>query len=174
MWQLMIANHRTPNESTMFPIHRDRQSFERARTQREYDIGNSANPIFEALNPYRGGNQTLIRLHDLDIVDKHRLPIATVAGNFRIETGPSRLPLSAFLPDDRALIKQLPAGASLKDGMVLFKLPAAEKPEDYQDPQFSFYVGLGEICDGEPIPGVLYHLCEQIKSIATIFFQFLE
>jgi len=73
VWQLAIANNKTPNASNMFPICNTPQGFQaqlaKDRLQGVYPNARSA---IEALQPYSTGSETLQVISFLDNVDKHR------------------------------------------------------------------------------------------------------
>src|SRR5262249_28235966 len=74
-WQLVVANHSTPNSETGFPISDLPKNFKSLLHQRLGAASSQAKAVCEGLQPYRGGKDALWRLHRLDIADKHRLLI---------------------------------------------------------------------------------------------------
>lgn len=70
-------------KGTAFPIGRDRADFEDRALEDARKAGVEAVAVCTDLKPYRGGNDALVDLHALDIVDKHRLLIGiAAAGHF--------------------------------------------------------------------------------------------
>lgn len=79
MWQLVEAYGGTPNKSIYFPIADTVQQYQSAIGNREIQkIAPNALDIIESVQPYVTPDQTLWLLHQLDIIDKHRL-LLTVA-----------------------------------------------------------------------------------------------
>ncbi len=88
----------TPNmvsRYTKFPFRETSQELDAALTRAKIDV--AAPKLFDGMRtdikPYRGGNDTLCRLHDLDIADKHLLltPVVSYSsisdGTVEDETG---------------------------------------------------------------------------------------
>lgn len=74
-YQLVIANRKTPSTRDEFLISNSEADFHNgARPILWKRVGNQAFEIIrDRVKPYRGGNNALWCLHQLDIVDKHRL-----------------------------------------------------------------------------------------------------
>lgn len=93
VWQLVLANRRQPNSSTAFPIHlelgflQDKAAFFKRTKPAIGGCSPGARGVIESLQPYQKGNafeashHPLWMLHELDIIDKHRL-IAVVGGRY--------------------------------------------------------------------------------------------
>lgn len=58
-----------------FPFGTDEAHFEAQMKDKMKGASAEAKNLVRALKPYRGGNDTLRALHDLDIVDKHSAPL---------------------------------------------------------------------------------------------------
>lgn len=70
--ELVRANHGTITTDTAFPISDDPTKFNAHLHRRLKDASPAAISAVERINPYKGGNDDLWRIHHLDIVDKHR------------------------------------------------------------------------------------------------------
>jgi hypothetical protein len=80
MWQLVEAAGGTPGKSIYFPISETAQQYQSTIGNREIQkISPSALDIIESVQPYVTHDQTLWLIHQLDIVDKHRLLLTIVA-----------------------------------------------------------------------------------------------
>jgi hypothetical protein len=80
-WALVEANGNTPNHRTQFPINYDLASFEEAVPRCLAGASDAAISAIKNLKPYKmgnnqPGNQLLYAVHELDIIDKHRLIVA--------------------------------------------------------------------------------------------------
>lgn len=62
-----------------FPTGKDRLGYEAARAKRMKGAPDSALRIVDALEPWTGGRNLVRELHDLDIMDKHRLLVPAIA-----------------------------------------------------------------------------------------------
>jgi hypothetical protein len=63
---------KTPSRRIAFPIAKDRDTYEAEKAGKVEGIGPEAVKAIDALKPYKGGNDTLWRIHELDNTDKHR------------------------------------------------------------------------------------------------------
>lgn len=86
-YQLTRAHRpRTTNkelQSIYFPICKNQSTYEQSRERYKKFFGVKAVEILDALKPYKGGNEALWRLHQLNNVSKHRL-LLTMAGFVRL------------------------------------------------------------------------------------------
>jgi hypothetical protein len=62
----------TPTTQTCFPIAETRQKYESSKAAKVRGMTDFAKAAIDDLRPYGGGNESLWRIHHLDIVDKHR------------------------------------------------------------------------------------------------------
>jgi hypothetical protein len=135
-----------------------------------------AKSAIDATKPYRGGNDTLWRLHKLNIIDKHRL-LLTVGSAFRaVDVGAEmrRMMREAFpdmpaLPPVKAFIKPADRLFPLKVGDELY-IGGVDHPVN-AEMQFSFDLALGEpgIVDGEPLLETLLRATEAVDNLVTEF-----
>lgn len=69
------------DEDVQFPVCYKPKSLKTAITNRHVErAGRRFVAIVRALKPYKGGHPIIRSLHDLDIIDKHRVRLAAVAG----------------------------------------------------------------------------------------------
>jgi hypothetical protein len=152
-WQICLACNGTPDRNTCFPVFEEKPTNIEAEIERKIP---SARPevigLIRDLEPYkRGKGEKLSQLHQLNLIDKHRLLVATGNCNFHINVA-GVVPIESFFPNiKRPLLGLPPRGVALKHGDELIRVPKAKRPAGYKDPQFIFMVALGEVCEGEPI-----------------------
>ena len=80
MWQLVESGGGTPDRNTYFPICDSAQQYASAMGNREIQkITAEARNIIESVQPCVTSDQTLWLIHQLDILDKHRLLLTVVA-----------------------------------------------------------------------------------------------
>lgn len=77
-WQLVIANGREPDDKTEFPIFQKVNGFNRSAPSKMAGMSDEAKTVIADLQPFRVDpehptHSTLWKLHELGIVDKHRL-----------------------------------------------------------------------------------------------------
>jgi hypothetical protein len=173
MWQLVIANGQVPDDQTMFPISREERLYLKAREGRKVrGIDAEALRRLDALKPYKGGNGDLWELHELDIVDKHRLLLTAVSASttatldlsaaFEVlhammraedpDVGPLpdlsgfRMPLRTAEPD-RAV-----------DGAVLVRAPIGHTDHDNTSFRFEVVLELDGQISNESLPAQMARL----------------
>lgn len=79
VWQLVIANGKTPGSSNEFPIYKSESEFTRRAGKQLRGVSTAARTAIEGLQPFieapeNPGYTTLCLIHDLNRIDKHRLP----------------------------------------------------------------------------------------------------
>jgi hypothetical protein len=80
-YQLAVAGtDRTPRRTVCFPIAKDRDTYEAEKARKVKGIRPEAVELIDRLKPYKGGNDMLWRIHELDNIDKHRY-VFTVGKN---------------------------------------------------------------------------------------------
>jgi hypothetical protein len=172
-----VVQHCDPNRSSYghvkFPFGKSKQIFEARARETIKGASSAARRLVENLKPYKGGDEALWRIHELDILDKHKaiIPVGAAYRSFGhtidmakefpdLEWIQRAKPVTLFLrPADR----QFP----LQDGAILL---AGVDPEKNQ-PQFVFEVAFGEgqIANGEPVIPTLTQMCEFVENIFGIF-----
>lgn len=182
---LARANGHTSNSAikgTYFPISADQEAFERgtwdARLKRFGGAGvdkikhlaPADRDRIAALKPYRGGNDLLWKLHQLEILDKHTLlvPVATAMKD--------KAPI-LYPPINRSDVKYWisAAGAGpwdlpLNDGDILATY-GAHQPDDSVDVQVTVFIAFGEgqVVEREPLIPTLNQFGEMVSEIIAGF-----
>jgi hypothetical protein len=170
-WQMVLANGGTPNKRTKFPISSNAQEFEKRDIKHLSSASDKAIQFIRDLKPYQGGNESLWKLHCLDITDKHRLILAVGAAFRHVEITtnvkvpwqgkPIEFPPIAIRPADRLF--------PLIDGAKVFRIEAQARTEgtsqDYFRFAFDIAFGDGEIVKGESVLPILQNLCNDVAQI---------
>jgi hypothetical protein len=183
IWQAVLANGGTPGKPTCFPMAKDAPSYLKTRTAALAGASADVFTLLDGLRPYPGGNDTLWRLHSLDILDKHRVLVPVGAAhrnvilNFRMPwpTGwPSRPP---GMPEEiqfpplvlRPADRQFP----LQDGIEVGRVCAAARGTNFgsDNPQFTFEIafGDGQVVDGEPVLTLLETVVKEVERVSDLF-----
>src|SRR5258708_2591931 len=71
-WQLVETAGNVPSSDTMFPILLSLDGYESSKIGKVKGMRPEAIKAIDRLKPYKGGNDELWRIHELDIIDKHR------------------------------------------------------------------------------------------------------
>ena len=78
-WQLVDSQSMAPNSGDQFPVFKSKSIYDSPSGQGKVRrSGRQALTIFDAIKPYREGNEPLWQLHGLSLVDKHHvlIPVA--------------------------------------------------------------------------------------------------
>jgi hypothetical protein len=189
-WQLIEVCGATPDpkKRPTFPILKDLQSFEEYVSKPKREVEAVVKRVEDALRrtqPYKGGNDTLWGLNELDYIDKHRfLTIATVGvSHFGIDTGgrvlerlfPGNIRLSHPLPQQTAWFH--PRSSNLlatKQGDPVFAMKG--NFEANQDVQFTFDIALTEpeVFKGKLLFETIFTASNVVEKLLTEFAPFLS
>jgi hypothetical protein len=135
----------------------------------------------DAIKPYRGGNETLWRLHRLNNVDKHRLLITSGSAYDSVNIGPllhrssnqawrdAGFDKAKEVPMIDVFLRPVNRRFPLKAGDELFSdLPDAEVNEQMQ---FRFDVAFGQpqVVEGEPLLKTLHDMIDLVDHLITGF-----
>lgn len=176
--QLLDVEGKKPNARTGFPMYDSLDKFKAdlfgkiKLVHRQSSIDQIA-----ATKPYKGGNDTLWKLHWLNIRDKHHLLIVVgmafstvdAFGHFK------RMGLMPAEVDTRGL-RWRPAGKSricpLKVGDVLFRSPSTKVDEQIK---LTCEIALNEpgVCECEPLLETLHGMAQLVDSTVTDFIPIL-
>ncbi len=169
-WQMVLMNDGTPDRRTTFPISSNAKGFEKRASQNLFGASAKAIQFIKDLRPYQGGNESLWRLHSLDITDKHRLilTVGVAYKHFKMKTRmkvswqekPIEFPPIAIRPADRLF--------PLIDGAEILRIKAQVITEEINvDYGFAFDIafGDGEVVKGESVLPILLNLCDYVVQI---------
>jgi len=136
-----------------------------------------------AVKPYKGGNDTLWRLHKLNNVDKHRLLITVGSrfGSVNITPTLQREMERAWAehPTSRNLIgKDVFPPVFLNPADRLFPLKAGDElfvdaPDAEVNEKMQFRLGVAfsepQVAEGEPLLETLQHMADMVDNLVTSF-----
>jgi hypothetical protein len=154
---------------TYFPISANRDEFEASGLRKIKRLSDTDRQRITALKPYKGGNDALWQLHQLDIMDKHTLLIPTVAA-LQISNPSLRLfPLSS--PTFRRSVEFRVGPRTkcpLEDGDILVSYPASQ-PEEHVDGDGTVTIAFaqGQIIEAEPVLPKLMEFGQVVDVIIT-------
>jgi hypothetical protein len=180
---LIWAHSENPTAFTSFPI------FDPAKAEQSYlprkigGLSPEAQKIVTELKPYRGGNETLWKLHELNRIDKHRLLVASATAlrgfnmnrhlaNIRhgspgmvVRNGQNfivKIAEDVYLPPR---VKVFP----LKAGDVLLIDPPETKIDEDVDFRFEMAFNEPGICEGDSILETLKQSLGLVREIVALF-----
>ncbi len=179
-WELVLAAGNKPDSNTAFPISASATKHEKNKLQQMNGMSQDAMDAIDALKPYKGGNDTLWRIHALNNIDKHRL-LLTVGGSFKgfdIASHANRAAEKVFgkMPS-MAPPRVIDPGGSfpLKVGDVLLESCGTVEIDQRTADFFEIDVVFGEsgIVEGEPVLSALRGMMTTVDSIVNEFAPFL-
>lgn len=131
-YQLVLANGNNPTRNTYFPICDDASDYPKNCVERTKGMSQKAITRIGEAKPYKGGNDTLWRLHKLDIIDKHRLLFTTCVLNPSHSITPSQVagasrtfPGKLSVPHDLQIASPI-RSVPLKAGVELLTVPRSD------------------------------------------------
>lgn len=174
---------------TYFPIFDDATRYKAGAYVKVQGMSQAAINAIDATKPYKGGNDTLWKLHRLNNIDKHRFlitsgfhvaafippPIMRV-GIIKALAAQEGWPVNISDAQIEAIPISMPltgANCPLKVGDEL-KLPfdrIPDMPELKKDLHFTFEVALNEpqIAEREPLLGTLQQMIDMVDNLVSTF-----
>lgn len=184
--QLVRSNGQIPGKATEFPICRSAKEYKSESTRKVKGVRPDAKEAIDAIEPYKGGRgEELWVLHELNIIDKHRLLVAVGAaftgmnigrfleGKVRQHFGRQapRFPdILGILSDAKNSGKPI---FPLEAGTVLFV--DAPDSEPNQNMEFVTQIAFCEpgVAEGKPILEALHGMANLVQDIVSDFRSYL-
>jgi hypothetical protein len=171
VWQLAESNGGPGNKGHMFPICNSATEYQKPKTSRKVQgIHPDAEKIIDSLKPYAGGNDELWAIHELDIIDKHRLLIVAAAAMSGIFAGHVVrnwiAEATRWSPGMRYPV--------LKEADIVYRI-AVGSPDYDKDFQLTIEIAFGEpkIIEGKPVSPFLHQMAGLVDRIVDLFVPFL-
>jgi hypothetical protein len=164
---LVGANGKTVAESDAFPVSKSAQQFNARSAEIRRRIGQDAANVLQVIEPYKGGDgEAIWRLHRLDIVDKHRLLLATgmcipvVRGPFYLFGRSGEVIAAQRFPEPWW-------EDTIKDGAEISRIKPHPDFEGRDQPNVTFDVALSEpeIAKVEPLIETLTALLQEANRV---------
>jgi hypothetical protein len=157
-WELVIVNGEAPDRHTSFPIYDSAANYAKHSRKKVQGMSDEAIKTIDACLPYKGGNDILWKLNELNNIHKHR--VLVTVGAFM--EGVSNSVAHFISPTNNAW-------RVLKSGDYLTMIPAQVDVDEHL--QFAFQVAFNEsgISECEPIVETLKQTAEQIDQLLFKF-----
>jgi|SoiMethySBSTD1v2_1073268.scaffolds.fasta_scaffold135553_3 hypothetical protein len=155
-------------EGVYFPFCRNGNDFENTMKQRHIDrAGPDIVNIFRSLEPYNGGNDALIAIHDLAISDKHK-----ILNLFFYFTGIPNCLIAR--PDGSPFFSMTNCWIGpIKDGLTIYRFPGrvlqGVKIGQQFKGSFEITFGHGQAFHGQSVIPTLYQLAGLVDGIVKTF-----
>ncbi len=174
IYQLFIANGSNMIKDTGFPIYDKKKDLNKNGLKRIYGINPNAINIIKTIKPYRRGNLRLWQLHQVDIVDKHKIIIG-IGGSHEsviIDSGDMFKNLENLSPN--ISFPSIPIGIRpadrqfpLKDGDILFSVKKGNDHENFKNTKnkLGLSFGDGKIIKYEPLVPTLQEFVGLVEDI---------
>lgn len=166
---------RLPGRHIYFPIEKDAGTYAKEKGRKILGIATRDQNLIDSTKPYKGGNDILWRISELNNIDKHRLLI-TVGSSFgSVDIGTlmmkqmKKLSPDLPLPSMSLFIKPADNLFPLKKGDELFTDSPNAEPD--ADMQFRFEILLNEkrIVDGEILTESLQAMINEVEKLIPVF-----
>lgn len=153
-----------------FPISKNATQYEIDKVRKTDGISDEARAKIDQILPYKGGNDKLWQINELNNIDKHRL-LLTVGSSFRSMDLGEYMTASAKdafpnleLPSIEAFFRPADTLFPLKKGDILFI--DKENAKELPNMQFRFDISLNEpgVVEGEPLIELLASMLDATKS----------
>lgn len=153
--------------SSAFPVAQSAHEYRSTKHRRLKGLPQALVDRIDLLQPYKGGNDAIWRLHELDCIDKHRLLLTFAVAHDRrwLDHRMTWLDPVPFLgvPRPRRTIIPVEDGAEL---MSIRHDPRVDMKE-----QFTFLVAFNEpqVIQPEPVVPTLLQFADLVESIIAVF-----
>jgi hypothetical protein len=175
----LYSGNGTSGSHIYFPIVDNFAQYEREKGGKTRGIAQQAKVAIDTIRPYHGGNDTLWKIHKLNIIDKHRL-LVTVGSSF------GSMDLGAHLQDSMQrnfphlqvpampfFVKPAENLFPLKAGDELFSDIPDAKPVPTMQFKFDIVIHEPDIIEGEPVVEMLQGMIDAVTSLIPIFEPFM-
>lgn len=179
-YQLVSTAGSTPDYKSAFPIANSATAYMTRRFREKIEcMRQDAINAIDAVKPYKGGNDVLWRLHELESIDKHRLLLTACSTLDACSmTSGERAELERIfkgshpgepVPELRGTLKGV-APFPLNVGSKLLTVPYSEL-EEFEVVRFHFDVAFNEpgIVDHKPIVDALHEMAKVVGKIILDF-----
>jgi hypothetical protein len=177
-YQLVVAAGGKPDINTAFPIAKSFESYMSPKGRLKVKgMRQDAIKAIDAHKPYKGGNDTLWHLHELNNIEKHRLLITACSTNRARSMTPSeRADVTKIfvgsqpndpIPEFRGMLKAV-TPVPLKAGDKLLTVPQYEL-EQYIHFHFDLLSNEPGVIDRKPLVEALHQMTQLVGKIILEF-----
>jgi hypothetical protein len=164
----LVRSNGQPDDYVTFPVQGTKTKNKFNGTIKNFKARKDVIDLIRALEPYPdGAGSAIVGLHDIDIVDKHRLLVPTgrvigrsAAAYTTIIKGST---VTLLLPTDKRIL--------MRDRDKLTRIPAVKSLTDGDELNASFDIAFdtGTCFESEPVTQILYELSDYLAEIIEAF-----
>lgn len=191
----MGKNCEGPFDYVYFPFSKSEERYHERKVIKLKGAKKVAIDVMDQIKPYKGGNDVLWRLHQLNNIDKHRLlltvggayntiNLGTMLGNVmgKIQAGLVLSRTTGFIAlggplDEKFKPNKFDYRMGVKDRQFPLRVGAEFSSGIECNPEdFTFYLAFGEpgFDDGKPMLEILGQMTQQVEDIIFSFKPMLE
>lgn len=148
----------TPSKYTSFFVRDTREELVAAISSGEIKIAGQdiCDLISDTIKPYKGGNDPLWALHQLDIMDKHKLLIPTI--------GVVQVTVDAYDDNGNQFVNNT-LGVGAGGRLQAIATSARMHITNYRNPAFGVFFPEGAIFKGQPLVPTLKQLAQLVSGV---------
>jgi hypothetical protein len=179
VWQLVEANGGTPGKETGFPIFDAASKYKTDSARKVKGMSPVAVTVLDLIQPYKGGNDSLWKLHELNNFDKHRLSLGPGYGQKYVDVLISPdLALSGMVPPVEFVGTGKPGVPCpiLEDGTIIGRIEGRGQSNEDMQFQITFEIAFRQpqIVEGEPVLPFLHQMSHLVEGIVNQFEWYLR
>ena len=177
-YELFIHNSgaSASSKNIYFPIASSAERYECIKKDRTAGLSQNAIALIDKLEPFKGKNDVLWQINELDIIDKHRF-LVTVGSSFQsMDLGAVTVALMQDHFPDIGPLPKMPAFFRtannlfpLKSGDELFISGPGDKPVDGLQFRFSIVLSEPGIAEGVILDEIIGSMIKSVERLVPIF-----
>jgi hypothetical protein len=169
---LIRANGSQIKRRNGFPIAGTKKLFESDAAKKTDGVSEATKRFIHRLKPYKSGCSALWQIHELDVIDKHKIIVPATSAYRHFILKPEMTVPWQEEPIDVPSINIRPKANRrypVKNGDILLRVEAGTE-EDKTEYQFAFEMAFGktQIADGEPVIPTLQQYGQLVERIVGI------
>ncbi|SRR5713101_3613824 len=156
--ELVRSANVTPDH-VYFPISNGVEQYKASSGGKTQGIPKAAKDEIDKMRPYRGGNNGLWALHELDIIDKHRLlpTVSRTIGHWSVELSTTATSYTFAL------------SPILEEGHIIGSIPGNHEPDKRMSVTADISFGEPDVIKGRPMIETLTQLANLVEAIVSHF-----
>jgi hypothetical protein len=175
-WQLVEANRGTPGRQTSYPVYKGANEYMAGRQAKVQGMSQAAVDLIDATKPYKGGNDALWMLNELNNIDKHRLLLTVGARYGSVNVGADLQREMQRLWGSKQILPAMDIYLTpenrlcpLKAGDELYTTAPDAEVNEKMDFRFEVALSEPQVAEGEPLLETLHQLVQLVEGVVAQF-----